>query len=88
MIIKTQDLIMKHPEKYVVLEHLTLPDRGFRFWTNNSDNNTNSAMGELWYKEVLFTDSDEEAISASRQTNTDVVATFNELMEHHRTKKD
>lgn len=79
---------MKHPEKYVVLEHLTLPDRGFRFWTNNSDNNTNSAMGELWYKEVLFTDSDEEAISASRQTNTDVVATFNELMEHHRTKKD
>jgi len=79
---------MKHPEKYVVLEHLTLPDRGFRFWTTNSDNNTHSAVGDLWYKEVLFTDSDEEAISVSRQTNTDVVATFNELMEHHRTKKD
>lgn len=79
---------MKNPEKYVVLEHLTLPDRGFRFWTTNSKNNTRSAEGDLWYKEVLFTNSDEEAIAESRRTNTDVVATMSELMEWHRNKKD
>jgi len=26
-------------KKYVVLEHLQLPNRGFRFWSMNSDNN-------------------------------------------------
>jgi hypothetical protein len=57
---------MKRSEKYVVLEHLTLPDRGLRFWSTNSDNNTHGHTGELWYKEILFTNSEEEAIDVSR----------------------
>lgn len=52
---------MKSAKKYVVLEHLLMPDKGIRFWTTNSENNTHSFNGELWYKEVLFTDSVEEA---------------------------
>jgi len=56
---------VKHPEKYVVLEHLTLPDRGFRFWTTNSDDNTHGHNGELWYKEILFTNNEYEAIDAA-----------------------
>jgi hypothetical protein len=58
---------MKRPEKYVVLEHLTLPDRGWRFWTTNSDDNTHGHTGELWYKEILFTDSEEEAIDMAKK---------------------
>lgn len=55
------------PEKYVVLEHITLPDRGWRFWSTNTGDNTHSAWGDLWYKEVLFTDSEEEAIRESQK---------------------
>ena len=73
-------------KKYVVLEHLQLPNRGFRFWTTNSENNTHSFDGELWYKEVLFTDSDEEAILESRMTNSKAIPTHSELMEYHKDK--
>lgn len=58
---------MKHPEKFVVLEHLTLPDKGMRFWTLNTKNNTHSIDGELWYKEILFTDDKLEAIEEARK---------------------
>ncbi len=74
-------------KKYVVLEHLCLPNRGFRFWTTNSDNNTHSFEGELWYKEILFTDSSEEAILESRNTNTKEIPTHQELMEYHKKNK-
>lgn len=57
---------MKHSEKYVVLEHITLPDRGLRFWSTNSNDNTHGWNGELWYKEILFTNSEEDAIDAAR----------------------
>lgn len=60
---------MKHSEKYVVLEHLTLPDRGLRFFTTNSKDNTHGRTGELWYKEILFTDITEEAQDACREIN-------------------
>lgn len=53
-----------HTEKYVVLEHLTLPDMGLRFWSFNTGNNAHSAWGDLWYKEILFTNSEDEAIEA------------------------
>ena len=49
-------------KKYVVLEHLTLPDRGMRFWSTNSENNTHLNDGALAYKEVLFTDDENTAI--------------------------
>ena len=38
---------MNSNKKYVVLEHLTMPNRGERFWTTNSENNTHSHKGEL-----------------------------------------
>ena len=34
--------IIMEKAKYVVLEHLELPDKGLRFWTINSNNNTYS----------------------------------------------
>jgi hypothetical protein len=76
----------KSEAKYVVLEHLTLPDRGFRFWTNNTKNNTHLFDGTLAYKEILFTDDENVAIHASQQINTENIATFSELIEWHKTK--
>lgn len=52
-------------KKYVVLEHLTMPDQGKRFWSTNTENNTHSLEGELWYKEIIFTDDKDEAIHHS-----------------------
>lgn len=46
-------------KKYVVLETIST---GGRFWTTNTSNNTHSAKGELWYKEIAFTDDTKEAI--------------------------
>ena len=57
---------MSEKKKYVVLEHLTIPQKGLRFWTMNSDNNTHGASGELWYKEILLTDDQDKAISESQ----------------------
>ena len=50
---------MKSP-KYVVLETLVGPSQGVRFFSVNSENNTHSANGELWYKEIAFCDTPEE----------------------------
>lgn len=74
-------------KKYVVLEHLTMPDRGFRFWTTNSGNNAYSNKGELWYKEVLFTDDSEEAMAESQRTNWSVVPTQSEILDHIREQR-
>jgi len=84
---KTED----KPKQYVVLEHLMLPDRGFRFfsanchYSGNFDNNTHGHNGEEWYKEVGFTDSVEEAQSICRQPGAPT-ATWDELYEYHRQK--
>jgi len=53
---------MKSTKKFVVVEHLGGNNKGQRFWTTNTDNNTHSYKGELWYKEIMFTDSTDEAI--------------------------
>ena len=73
---------MKRPEKYVVLEHLTLPDRGLRFWSHNTEDNTHSAWGDLWYKEILFTNSQEEAQTECRKLG-DNIASMHELKEYY-----
>lgn len=67
-------------KKYVVLEHIKMSQKGFRFWTTNSDNNTHSVEGEIWYKEVLFTDDQDEAISESQIRGE--LATQSELLEY------
>lgn len=76
---------MSH-KKFVVLEHLTLPHRGLRFWSTNSENNTHSQQGELWYKEILFTDDKEEAIAASQKVNFNEMPTAYELNEYTKTQ--
>jgi len=75
---------MKRPEKYVVLEHLTLPDRGWRFWSLNTEDNTHSAWGDLWYKEILFTDSEEEAINEAIKHGE--LPSLHELEQHYNNK--
>lgn len=69
-------------KEYVVLEHLMLPDRGLRFCSTPSDNNTHGFNGELWYKEVGFTDTHEEALQLIRQ-GPGPTATMQELDEHY-----
>lgn len=73
------------PKTYVVLEHLTMPDRGRRFWSMNgpsSSHNVRSSDGEVWYKEVHFTDDENEAIEYAMQTNFDAVPSTEEFEEH------
>jgi hypothetical protein len=51
---------------YVVLEHRMGADKGYRFWSMNQGDTRKNECGtdeEPWYKEVGFTDSDEEAIN-------------------------
>jgi hypothetical protein len=72
---------MLHSGKYVVLEHLTLPDRGLRFWSTNTEDNTHGHNGELWYKEILFTDSEEEAIAESQKIEE--LPSMNELEKYY-----
>lgn len=71
-------------KKYVVLEHLTLPDRGLRFWTLNTSNNT-MFNGEVVYKEVLFTNSEDEAIKESANFNVEALPFFAELEQYYKT---
>lgn len=56
-------------KKYVVLEHLLAPDRGFRFWTRNGSDPEKLTSGEVVYKIVLETDDPSEALKASFITN-------------------
>ena len=79
---------MINEKKYVVLEHLTLPDRGFRFWSTNGEDNTHGYNGELWYKEVLFTDEENTAILASREINMETIPNMHELEEYYRQKME
>jgi len=83
---------MDNTKQYVVLRHLTLPDRGLCFFTMNChregstsecENNTHGYTGELWYEEVGFADTIEEAqkLCSEKQLPT---ASFQELYDYHR----
>lgn len=83
---------MDNTKRFVVLEHLMLPDRGFRFFSTNChwkestsgiDNNTHGYNGELWYKEIAFTDTIEEAQSML-SPNSKAIATYGELKEYYK----
>jgi hypothetical protein len=65
--------------KYVVLEHKTLPDRGFRFWTSNVGD-----INSEWYSVVDYTDSEDVAIALSRKANYAIVPTIQELEDYWR----
>jgi len=73
-------------KKFVVLEHLTLPDRGFRFFTMNSDNNTHSGLGELWYTPILYTDDQEYAQMYATMASSGKVASMFELENYYKEK--
>lgn len=64
-------------KKYVVLEHLQGYDKGWRFWTSNSDRDVTISHDEhgkriVAYKPIIFTDSEEEAIRVSRGDKSDI----------------
>lgn len=79
---------MKDQKKYVVLENLLLPNRGFRFWSLNTDNNTKLFDGTVAYKVVMITDNTEEAISKSQKVNREAIATTRELTEYYTINPD
>jgi len=91
---------MDNTKEYVVLEHLMLPDRGFRFFSTNcrwkgrapedireNDNNTHGYNGEEWYKEVGFADTVEEAQSMCSPSR-DKIPSWDELYNYHREESD
>ena len=49
------------PEKFVVLEYLKGESKGVRFFCFNRPDNTHTADGDLYYKEVGFTDDVKQA---------------------------
>lgn len=81
---------MKDRPENVVLEHLTMPDRGFRFITTHSkieteDDIVRGHTGEVWYKIIGFYDTIEEA---QRHTapNSSAIPTTQEIEEHIKQK--
>lgn len=67
--------------KYVVLEHKTLPNRGFRFWTSNE-----GEINTEWYTIVEYTNSEDVAIALSKKANYSVVPSISELEDYWREK--
>lgn len=65
--------------KYVVLEHKTLPDRGFRFWSMND-----GEINTEWYEVITYTDSDEEAQLIASKPNHMLIPTIKELEDYFR----
>lgn len=78
-----QDIFLKvlKNKKYVVLEHLLLPDKGFRFWSQNSDDCSKLYNGTIAYKPVFWTDNTDIAIHESRRTG--ILATSYELEKYY-----
>ena len=56
-------------KKFVVLEHLLAPDRGFRFYSKNGPEPEKLYDGRTAYKVVLETDDPVEAFKAACHTN-------------------
>lgn len=76
------DVLFDPEKKYVVLEHLTLPHRGFRFWCLNSEDADTIYNGMVAYRVIKYTDSTDEAIVESRRSTDALIATYDELVEH------
>jgi hypothetical protein len=69
-------------KKFVVLEHLCLPDRGFRFFTMNKEEDPTRLMnGTIAYKVVGYADSVEESQTMLRYNFT--TPSFTELYLYH-----
>lgn len=73
-------------KKYVVLEHLTLPDRGLRFYSTNSADCEKLADGSIVYKKIAETDDADEAYTICTRYDRTKVATVYELMEFYITE--
>ena len=57
-------------EKWVVLEHLKGESKGVRFFCGNGPDNTHTADGDLYYKEVGFTDDPKQAQALCKEHDT------------------
>lgn len=67
-------------KKFVILEHLCLPDRGFRFFSTNSETDPTRIMsGEVAYKIVGYSDTVEDAQSMIRHNFQSASSTELEL---------
>jgi hypothetical protein len=55
---------LKEIKKFVVLRHLDGPNKGACFWTTAEQGGGDNTRGSptRWYEEVLFTNSEQEAI--------------------------
>lgn len=75
-------------KKYVILRHLTLPDKGFCFFTTNTGDKDieYGSNGEQWYEIVGYADTVEEA-QILCATKRGIRATFNELLDYYRSNK-
>lgn len=66
-------------KKYIVLEHLMMPDKGFRFWTTNSEFACRLLDGRLAYAIILESDDETECAAVSKLGN---VPESHELTKH------
>jgi hypothetical protein len=60
-------------KKFVILQGI---EHNNIFWTINTENNCFSQSGKLWYKELSFSDTEEEAIKLYEKAVTERNNTF------------
>jgi hypothetical protein len=79
---ETQDIFIKQikSKKYVVLKHLLLPDRGFRFYTENKPMNKRNENGEFYIQPIFWSDNLQEINMVINMQSG--IASFNELINH------
>jgi len=73
-------------KEYVVVKHLTMPDKGICFFTSNSElgRDCTDLHGNVVYENVAFADTVEEAQSYVRQLST--YPTMREMEEHYKNR--
>ena len=73
-------------KEFVIVQHLTMPNRGICFFTTNSEKGRDcyGHNGELWYENVAFADTVEEAQTLVRQLST--YPTMREISDHFSNK--
>lgn len=78
---ETQDIFIKEikTKKFVVLKYLLLPDRGFRYYTENKPMNKKNDNGKFFIQPIFWTDDEYEADNISKQYFGENIASLNEL---------
>ena len=74
-------------KQYVVLEHLLMPDRGFRFFSTNKEDNTLLCDGTIAYSVIGFADTIEKA-QDMLGPNLKTIPTIQEMEDHYKEQHD